>query len=76
MATEKNKNIFASVLHFYIDGFKNMTLGKTLWFVIILKLVILFAVLRVFFFTPAMAGKTDEQKSEIVGNHLTTVVVD
>ena len=53
-----------------------MTLGKTLWFVIILKLVILFAVLRVFFFTPAMAGKTDEQKSEIVGNHLTTVVVD
>ncbi len=34
----------------YYEGFKNMTLGKTLWTVIIIKLFIMFAVLKVFFF--------------------------
>ena len=29
-----------------------------------------FAILRVFFFRPSMAGKTDEEKSETVGNVL------
>jgi hypothetical protein len=38
---------------------------------IILKLIILFAILRVFFFKPAMKGLTDEQKSEAVGTALT-----
>jgi hypothetical protein len=38
---------------------------------ILLKLFILFAVLRVFFFKPAMSGLTDEQKSEVVGENLT-----
>jgi len=66
---------FGSKLHavfrFYVDGFRNMTWGKPLWILIILKLIILFAILRVFFFKPAMAGKTDEEKSEIVGKRLT-----
>lgn len=61
---------FKAVWEFYRDGFRNMTWGRTLWFLIILKVVILFAVLRAFFFQPAMAGMTDEQKSEQVGNHL------
>ena len=34
----------------YYEGFKNMFLGKTLWTVIIIKLFIMFAVLKVFFF--------------------------
>ena len=38
---------------------------------ILLKVIILFAVLRVFFFKPAMAGMTDKQKSEHVGYNLT-----
>ena len=37
----------------YYDGFKNMTLGKTLWAVIIIKLFIMFAVLKFFFFPTA-----------------------
>lgn len=60
----------ASVWRFYIDGFRNMTWGRPLWFLIILKLVILFAVLRVFFFEPVLAGKSDEQKSDHVGTQL------
>lgn len=35
---------------FYYEGFKSMTVGKTLWTIILLKLFILFAVLRLFFF--------------------------
>ena len=64
-------NRFAAVWNLYRDGFKNMTWGKPLWGLIILKAIILFAVLRVFFFKPAMAGMSDRQKSEQVGRHLT-----
>lgn len=56
----------------YRDGFRNMTWGRPLVWLILLKLFIMFAVLRVFFFRPAMAGLSDEQKSEQVGERLTT----
>ncbi|MBR5604776.1 MAG: DUF4492 domain-containing protein [Bacteroidales bacterium] len=64
------KKMILSIWKFYSDGFKNMTWGRSLWLLIILKAVILFAILRVFFFRPAMAGKTEEQKSEYVGTQL------
>lgn len=67
---KKITDTFISVLKFYRDGFRNMTWGKPLWGLIILKVIILFAVLRIFFFKPAMAGMTNEQKSEKVGKHL------
>jgi len=62
---------FTSFWELYRDGFKNMTWGRPLVWLILLKIVILFGVLRVFFFKPVMAGKTEEQKSEIVGSNLT-----
>lgn len=62
---------FSSVWRFYRDGFRNMTWGRTLWALIILKVIILFGVLRVFFFKPAMAGKSEDEKIEIVGASLT-----
>ena len=34
----------------YYDGFRHMTLGKTLWAIILIKLFIMFAILKVFFF--------------------------
>jgi hypothetical protein len=34
----------------YYDGFRQMTLGKTLWLIIGIKLFIMFAILKVFFF--------------------------
>lgn len=55
----------------YRDGFRNMTWGRPLIWLILLKLFILFAILRVFFFKPAMAGMTEEQKIEQVGGRLT-----
>lgn len=72
----KIANQFSAVWHLYRDGFKNMTWGKPLWLLIFLKLFIMFAILRVFFFRPAMSGMTEEQKSEIVGIHLTQENID
>lgn len=46
-----NKDGFWSrAFHLYYDGFRSMTLGKTLWAVILVKLVIIFVVLKMFFF--------------------------
>ena len=67
----KRTGIFSFFTSLYRDGFRNMTWGKPLVWLIVLKLIILFAILRVFFFKPAMRGLTDEQKSEVVGERLT-----
>ena len=56
---------------FYRDGFRNQTWGRPLIWLVILKFFILFAILRVFFFHPAMEGMTDAEKSETVGENLT-----
>ena len=56
---------------FYRDGFKNQTWGRPLIWLVVLKFFILFAILRVFFFRPALAGKTEEEKSQTVGENLT-----
>lgn len=64
------RNALISVWRFYVDGFQNMTWGRPLWFLIFLKVVVLFLVLRMFFFEPVLSGKTDEQKSEHVGLEL------
>ncbi|MCF0174994.1 MAG: DUF4492 domain-containing protein [Bacteroidales bacterium] len=63
-------NILKRIWTFYRDGFREMTWGRTLWVLVFLKLIFLFLVLRLFFFKPAMAGKSDEQKSEIVATRL------
>ena len=38
------------IIRFYIDGFRGMTWGRPLWVLIIVKLVIMFGILKVFFF--------------------------
>lgn len=48
-----------------------MTVGKTLWIIILIKLFIIFAVLRLFLFKPALTG-TDEQKADKVRENLIT----
>lgn len=64
------KSSLLAIYNFYADGFKNMTWGRPLWWLILLKIIILFLILRVFFFKPILAGKSDEQKIEYVGNEL------
>jgi uncharacterized membrane protein len=39
------------IVLFYVDGFKNLSSrGKQLWLIIIIKLVVIFVILKVFFF--------------------------
>jgi hypothetical protein len=33
-----------------VDGFRRMKLGRTLWAIILIKLLIMFGVLKIFFF--------------------------
>lgn len=67
-------NPVSKVFRFYYDGFKNMSLwGKKVWIIILVKLFIMFVILKVFFF-PDILKKTfdtDEQRSEYVLDHLT-----
>ena len=64
------KNAILSIYRFYAEGFRQMTWGRPLWWLILLKVVVLFLVLRLFFFQPVLSGKTDEQKMEHVGREL------
>lgn len=59
----KKDNIFKRVFSFYYEGFRSMTWGKTLWLIIFVKLFIMFAVLRVFFFPNYLNSRFDS-KSE------------
>ena len=63
------KNIF----QFYYQGFKNMTIGKKLWTIIIIKLGIIFLILKLFFFPNFLNTnfKTDEERSNYIINQLT-----
>ncbi len=70
------KSTILNIWNFYRDGFKNMTWGRPLWVLIFLKVIILFAVLRVFFFEPVLAGKTEEQKIEHVGYQLYKPIIE
>lgn len=45
----KRDNFLYWTFRLYYDGFRNMTVGKTLWTVILIKLFIIFAILKVFF---------------------------
>lgn len=58
-----NKNSFIyRAFDLYYDGFKHMTVGKTLWTVILIKLFIMFAILKVFFFPDFI--KQNSQKGD------------
>jgi hypothetical protein len=61
------------IYRFYLDGFKRMTLGKTLWKIIFIKLFVMFAVLKLFFFPNFLQTNfsTDEQRADHVIEQLT-----
>lgn len=59
------------IVHFYIDGFREMTVGRTLWLIILIKLFILFAILKLFFFRDPLAGQSNSQRSETIMEQLT-----
>ncbi len=70
----KNTSFAKQFIQMYYSGFKNMsTWGKQVWLIIIIKLIIMFAILKVFFFPNFLKSnfKTDEQRTEHVLDKLT-----
>ena len=65
--------VLYNIWMFYIDGFRNMTVGKTLWIIIGIKLFIMFAILRLFFFPDFLKTHFDDDsaRSEYVIEQLT-----
>ncbi len=61
------------VFFFYYDGFRSMTIGRKLWIIILIKLFIIFAILKLFFFPDFLKThfKTDQQRSNYVIEQLT-----
>jgi hypothetical protein len=69
----KKVNFLHDFIYLYVDGFKNLTWGRPLWIIILVKLFIMFAVLRVFLFPNFLNSQfdTDEEKSEYVSKEIT-----
>ena len=72
MTESKKDNILKRIIYFYLDGFKNMTLGKSLWVLKIIKLFIMFAILKAFFFPNLLNSlfDNDEDKAQHVRTEL------
>jgi hypothetical protein len=66
------QNPFSRIFRFYRDGFAGMQLGKTLWFIILLKLFILFLIIKPFFFPDILQTRfrSNDQRAAFVFRQL------
>ena len=66
-------SVLYKIVKFYVEGFCSMTVGKTLWIIICIKLFIMFAVLKVFFFPDFLKTnfENDTERSEYIIHQLT-----
>ncbi len=65
--------VLKNIINFYIDGFKEMTpRGKKLWAIILVKLFIMFAILKYFFFPNIMKDnfKSDAERIQHIEQQL------
>lgn len=61
------------IARFYADGFRSMTIGRKLWAIIIIKLIVIFGILKLFFFPDLLKSRydTDEDRAAAVRSALT-----
>lgn len=65
-------NLLSRIFRFYLDGFRSMTIGRKLWALIIIKLVIFFLVFKLFLFPDILSRDydTDEERADAVRENL------
>jgi hypothetical protein len=65
--------LIKKIIGFYRDGFRSMTIGKTLWLIILIKLFIIFVLLRIFLFPDFLSSRfdSDKEKGDYVIDRLT-----
>lgn len=56
------------ILDFYIEGFRSMTVGRKLWAIIIIKLILFFLVFKLFLFPDILQRDydTDDERANAV----------
>ena len=59
------------VFDLYYDGFRSMRLGRTLWAIILIKLFIIFFVLKLFFFPNFLKQHAKGDEAGFVATELT-----
>ena len=69
----KRRTLFQRIFSFYYEGFKGMTLGRTLWLIILIKLFVMFVILKIFFFPNFLKTNfdTDQERGDYVLEQLT-----
>jgi len=70
----KAMNFFKKIYLFYHDGFTGMTVGKKLWIIVIIKLFIMFFVLKLFFFPNQLKKNFDTDDER--GAHVQKQLID
>ena len=65
---------YKRVWYLYYDGFRSMTVGKSLWILILIKLFIFFVIIKWLFFPNVLKENynTDQERAEAVRNELIT----
>lgn len=66
-------NFGRRVADLYVDGFRSMTVGRQLWILIIIKLVLIFVVMKLLFFPDLLSRDydTDSERAAAVRHSLT-----
>lgn len=60
------------IFDFYYSGFTSMDIGKKLWLVIIIKLVIIFLVVKIFFMPDVLSQKAASgSKADYISSRMT-----
>ena len=67
------ENYLRKVFHLYYDGFRSMTLGRTLWAIILIKLFVIFVVLKLFFFPNFLKQHAKGHEAEYVATKLLNI---
>ena len=62
MRKPKIPTFISSVWTFYYEGFRSMTVGKTLWAIILIKLFIFFVVMKLLFFPDLLSRDFDNDR--------------
>lgn len=68
----KKESVPYKIYRFYLDGFKGMKLGKTLWLIILVKLFIMFFILKIFFF-PRVLNQYEGRNAK--GEHVSSELI-
>ena len=64
--------LYKRVWYLYYDGFRSMTVGKSLWILILIKLFIFFVIIKWLFFPNILKENydNDEERAEAVRTEL------